>query len=127
MNYIRQFADAGMAVIVVAAVSRTKDKAGRSSDDAAGLSLASFRESSELEFGADDAFILSRSSAQQVELRHLKARHSEPFDHVLNFDGSLQRFSPVLIPGQENEQGSGFDLQALWNQTDPADEVAVDS
>jgi replicative DNA helicase len=58
MNYLRQFADAGVAVVVVAAVSRSKDRAGRSSYDGDALNLASFRESSELEFGADDAFIL---------------------------------------------------------------------
>ena len=58
MNYLRQFADAGVAVIVVAAVARTKDSKGRSSYSGDGLNLASFRESSELEFGADDAFIL---------------------------------------------------------------------
>ena len=127
MNYIRKFADAGIAVIVVAAVSRTKDKAGRSSYDAAGLSLASFRESSELEFGADDAFILSPLSPQQVELRHLKARHSEPCSHVLNFDGSLQRFSPVLYSGQETQQDATFNLQSLWDQHAPSEEVEVDS
>ncbi len=48
MNYLRQFADAGVAVIVVAAVGRTKDRQGRSSYDGEGLNLASFRESSEL-------------------------------------------------------------------------------
>jgi len=51
MNYLRQFADAGVAVMIVAAVSRQKDTKGRSTYNA--LSLASFRESSELEFGAD--------------------------------------------------------------------------
>lgn len=119
MNYIRQFADAGVAVIVVAAVSRTKDKAGRSSYDAAGLSLASFRESSELEFGADDAFILARTSEQQVLLKHLKARHSEPFSHLMDFDGALQRFTPVESSQQTDDQhGSCFEVSALWNEPD---------
>ena len=58
MNYLRQFADAGVAMIVVAAVSRGKDSKGRSTYSGDALTLASFRESSELEFGADDAFIL---------------------------------------------------------------------
>ncbi len=58
MDFLRQFADAGVAVLVVAAVGRTKDSKGRSSYSGDGLNLASFRESSELEFGADDAFIL---------------------------------------------------------------------
>ncbi len=58
MDYLRQFADAGVAVLVVAAVGRTKDTKGRTSYSGDGLNLARFRESSELEFGADDAFIL---------------------------------------------------------------------
>jgi replicative DNA helicase len=126
MNFIRQFADFGVAVIVVAAVSRTKDKAGRSSYDAEGLSLASFRESSELEFGADDAFILARTSEQQVLLKHLKARHSEPCNHLMDFDGALQRFTAV---GSSENQGSGqqgsrFDVSALWGESDDS-EVAL--
>src|SRR5487761_684179 len=51
MNYLRQFAEADVAVIVVAAEARAKDRQGRSSYDGDGLNLASFRESSELEFG----------------------------------------------------------------------------
>jgi hypothetical protein len=37
MNYLRQFADQGVAVLVVAAVSRTKDDKGRSSYSGKGL------------------------------------------------------------------------------------------
>lgn len=58
MDCVRKFADIGGAVLMVAAVARTKDSKGRVSYDGAGLNLASFRESSELEFGADDAFML---------------------------------------------------------------------
>jgi replicative DNA helicase len=57
MSFIRQFAGAGVAILVVAALARSKDRSGRSSYT--GLSLASFRETSELEYGADDAFILA--------------------------------------------------------------------
>jgi replicative DNA helicase len=97
MNHLRQFSDAGAAVIAVAAVGRTKDSKGRSSYDGDGLNLASFRESSELEFGADDAFILVPHAKEptQVVLRHLKARHTEPKDLTLNFDRSCQRFTPM--------------------------------
>ena len=81
MDYLRQFADAGKAVIVVSAVGRTKDSKGRSSYDGEGLNLASFRESSELEFGADDAFILHPDGVDTernfVTLKHLKSRHGE--------------------------------------------------
>jgi replicative DNA helicase len=99
MSYLRQFADAGMALIVVAALSRTKDAKGRASYAADGLSLASFRESSELEFGADDALILvpDTRADNRVILKHLKARNSEPKDFVLHFDRSVQRFWPVAV------------------------------
>ncbi len=119
MNFIRQFADAGVAVIVVAAVSRSKDKAGRSSYDAENLSLASFRESSELEFGADDAFILARTSEDQVLLSHLKARHSEPWNHLMDFDGALQRFTPVVRSEQGvSQQENRFDVASIWRTAD---------
>jgi hypothetical protein len=55
MSYLRQFADADVAMLVVSAVSRAKDAKGRSSYSGEGLNLASFRESSEREFGCDDA------------------------------------------------------------------------
>ena len=103
IDYIRQFADAGLAVLVVAAVGRTKDNKGRNSYSGDGLNLASFRESSELEFGADDAFILvptddkkgkADKPASNVILRHLKARHSEAKDLIMTFDRRCQRFEP---------------------------------
>jgi replicative DNA helicase len=99
MNYLRQFADAGVAVLVVAAVSRGKDSKGRSTYTGDALTLASFRESSELEFGADDAFILAPAEdtaeygTVKVTLRHLKARHTEPKDLVLDLDRPCQRFT----------------------------------
>ncbi len=95
MNHLRAFADAGVAVIVLSAVGRTKDKQGRSSYSGEGLSLASFRESSELEFGADDAFILTPVADSEVILRHLKSRNGECLDLRLTFDKPLQRFTPI--------------------------------
>jgi len=87
MDYLRQFADAGVAVIVVSAVGCGKDSKGRSSYAGDALSLASFRESSEVEFGADDAFILvpDAEDADSVTLRHLKSRHGEARDIALAF------------------------------------------
>ena len=95
MNHLRAFADAGVAVVVLSAVGRTKDKQGRSSYSGEGLSLASFRESSELEFGADDAFILTPASDSEVILRHLKSRNGECRDLRMAFDKPLQRFTPI--------------------------------
>ena len=67
MGSLRQFADAGVAIIVVAALARSKDAKGRSSYND-GLSLASFRETSELEYGADDAFVLAPDDGEGLPL-----------------------------------------------------------
>lgn len=98
MSFLRKFVDAGKALLVVAAVARTKDHQGRSSYDPAGLNLASYRESSELEFGADSAYMLSTSGSGptvDATLKCLKARYDEPIDVHLRFDRKRQRFDPV--------------------------------
>jgi replicative DNA helicase len=98
MDYLRQFADAGVAVVVVSAIGRTKDSKGRACYAGEGVNLASFRESSELEFGCDDAFILTVADDDQgdaVTLRHLKARYGECRDLELIFDRKHQRFAPA--------------------------------
>ena len=123
MDYLRQFADAGVAVIVVAAVSRSKDSKGRSTYDGDALNLASFRESSELEFGADDAFILVNDPDDEtgVVLKHLKARHAEAKDIALTFDRPRQRFTPrTSTPTTPGKLQSA--LAEMWNRTPPADD-----
>jgi len=129
MDFLRQFADAGVGLIVVAAVGRTKDAKGRSSYAGDGLNLASFRESSELEFGADDAFILvpSRDAGDDgpvgVTLRHLKSRHTEPKDVELDFDRRTQRFSEADAGLGVARPARGKLLSALrsaWDSTAPA-------
>ena len=125
MDYLRQFADAGFAVIVISAIGRTKDNKGRSSYTGAGLNLASFRESSELEFGCDDAFILTADNDDQgdaVTLRHLKSRHGECRDLDLTFHRRQQRFAPAgSNPGPRPDAGKHKSaLAALWARTAPA-------
>ncbi len=130
MDYLRQFADAGVAVIVISAVGRSKDKAGRSSYAGEGLNLASFRESSELEFGADDAFILhpdgDEAEGDIVRLKHLKSRHGECRDVLLRFDRARQSFTPEAADAAEprpkaDRRKLGSALAALWNRTPPAE------
>jgi replicative DNA helicase len=125
MDYLRQFADAGTAVVVISAIGRTRDSKGRSSYTGEGLSLASFRESSELEFGCDDAFILTPDDddhGDAVTLRHLKSRHGEARDIALTFHRRLQRFTaagggPAPRPDSGRQQSA---LAALWARTAPA-------
>lgn len=126
MDYLRQFADAGTAVLVVAAVGRTKDAKGRSSYDADGLNLASFRESSELEFGADSAYILAPDpkDAGTVTLRCLKNRHGSTDDLLLNFDGAHQAFRPLdataAAPPPDGKLTAR--LRSLWDAAGTADD-----
>jgi replicative DNA helicase len=127
MDYLRQFADAGTAVIVLSAIGRTKDGKGRSSYSGDGLNLASFRESSELEFGADDAFILTPDDddGEVVTLRHLKSRHGAPEDIPLDFCRRLQRFTPQAGAAPRPDAAKmRADLAALWNRTAPAGDDA---
>jgi replicative DNA helicase len=127
MDYLRQFADAGVAVLVVAAVGRTKDAKGRTSYAADALNLASFRESSELEFGADDAFILAPDAkdAELVTLRHLKSRHGSTQDLPLRFDKARQEFKPVDQATAATAKPDGklqAALRLLWDRTATADD-----
>lgn len=95
MNYLRRFAGAGVAILAVSAVGRSKDQKGRNTYAGETLSLASFRESSELEFGADDAFILVADEPRHATavLRHLKSRYGETQDLNLRFNRACQSFT----------------------------------
>ena len=96
MDAVRGFADAGCGVLVVSAVGRQKDASGKSSYD--GLNLASFRESSELEYGSDSAYLLDRQAGSaDAVLRCVKDRHGDPCDIPLTFDGAHQRFDAGFV------------------------------
>ena len=98
MSLIRQFADSGSCVFVVSALARTKNSKGQTGYHADSLSLASFRDSSEIEFGVDDAYILATGKeAGERTLMHLKSRNGECRDIALEFDGAVQRFSGTCI------------------------------
>lgn len=93
MSYARRLANQGSCVFVVSALSRSKDGSGRSSYRGSN-SNASFRGSSELEYGADDAYIMEHIQDQPggVLVKHVKSR-SRHLQHIqLTFDGAIQRF-----------------------------------
>jgi len=127
MNEIRGFADAGVAVVVVAALNRGAEAKGYNPD---ALTLASFRESSELEYGADDCFILApEPGANDVAvLKHLKSRHGECRDLRLRFDKPRQRFDdadPITIAFPSSGGGKpkiNPKVAALWEQAETADD-----
>lgn len=117
MDLLRRFCDAGCGLLVVAAVGRSKDAKGRATYSGEHLGLASFRESSELEFGADSAYVLvpAGPDSQEVTLRHLKSRYGECRDLVLRFERQYQRFSDPLTA----EQAALADaIRDYWRQRD---------
>ncbi len=129
MDFLRQFADAGVAVIVVSAVGRGKDGKGRSSYGTDALSLASFKESGELEYGADAAYLLCPAGDGEVMLRCLKDRNGEATDIPLHFDGKLQRFTSAAAdsgpaPDKRRLQSA---LAALWGRKAAAGEDEDDA
>lgn len=98
MSLVRRFADVGCCVFVVSALSRQKNSQGRSGYDAESLTMAAFRDSSEIEFGVDDAYILTTGKEpSERTLKHLKSRNGECRDIALEFDGAVQRFSGTFI------------------------------
>ncbi len=124
MNYIRQFADAGAAVVVVSSVGRQKDQRGGSTYAGSSLNLASFKESGELEFGADDAFILAPDKNGFHKLSHLKARHTQPADVYLKFSGSTQSFKAIEPPTANDSKKTGGwseELGDLWGTPNKAE------
>lgn len=89
---LRRFCDAGAAVLVASAVARQKSAAGSSYR---GLNLASFRGSSELEFGADAAYLLEPADDAGIIFRCEKNRYGAVADLPTVFDPNTQTFTPA--------------------------------
>jgi replicative DNA helicase len=151
MGMLRQFAGQGCAVLALSAVGRSRDNAGRSTYSGAAMSLASYRDSGELEYGADDAFLLAPvddTDPNVVRLSHLKCRHGAQRTVDLHFDRARQAFTLLDTPGPDappptpargkrgrkpkhatpNPDFSPEHLAELWKATPaaPADAVADD-
>jgi len=148
MNILRQFAAAGCAVLALSAVGRSRDNAGRSTYSAGAMSLASYRDSGELEYGADDAYLLAPvddAEPNVVRLSHLKCRHGAQHTVDLRFDRAHQAFTLLdAKPAAATPRGkrrrtpklatpdpafSPERLAELWGATPPApaDAVVADS
>jgi len=89
---LRRFCDAGAAVLVASAVARQKGKAGSTY---AGLNLASFRGSSELEYGCDSAYLFAPGEGGTITLTCEKNRYGAAADIVTAFDPTAQTFAPA--------------------------------
>lgn len=114
MSEARNIASAGIAVMLVSAVGRTASKrnGGYNSRE---LGMGSFRESSEIEYGVDDAFVLTDEDGSSEDngggprvmmLRHVKSRNHQRKDLRLEFDGAVQQFR--LLP--DRADGDDWDF-----------------
>jgi replicative DNA helicase len=101
MGQVRRVADQGLAVLVVSSVSRQK---GRGGSCYAGLDMASYRGSAELEFASDSAYILDANLPHGIAtLRQVKNRYGPLRDIPLRFDGPYQEF-------REGDTLDGYDV-----------------
>lgn len=127
MNHVRRFADAGLGVLVVSAVARQKGKTG---SNYAGLGLASYRGTSELEYGADSAWLLSSDDGPDrfgaVHLTCAKNRNGETPQMLLTFDGARQSFTVansgrtggVMIPASAEFVPRDYGDDHDWSDSD---------
>ena len=100
MTDVRRHAlDRDRAVLLLSALSRGRNARGES-EHSVNADLASFRESSELEYGVDDAAILipHPQDAAFKLLRHVKSRDGEQVDAWLRFDGARMSFAKTEAP-----------------------------
>lgn len=86
---LRRFCDAGAVVLAAAAVARQRSNTGSTYR---GLNLASFRGSSELEFGADAAYLLAADETGGVRFSCEKNRYGAVADVLTAFDPTTQTF-----------------------------------
>ena len=82
----------GVLMLVAAAVSRQR---GQTGSNYKGLNLASFRGSSELEYGCDAAFLLDADGAGGVAFKCEKNRYGAVADIATTFDPTTQTFAPA--------------------------------
>jgi len=90
MGQVRELANMGAGVILISSVSRQRSSSG--SANYKKLSMASFRGSAELEFGADSAYILDKTPEGIATLQCCKQRFGDLRDVHLRFRGEFQRF-----------------------------------
>jgi replicative DNA helicase len=125
MSIMRDFAGPEVGILAAAALTRSRDAQGRSSYDHKHLSLASFRESSELEYGADDCFLLfpadsdtnHSNSDRHMTLSHQKSRYGETQDVDLTFHRRVQAFEPLdpeTMPVKGSSGSTAARVRSIW-------------
>ncbi len=102
MSFVRAVANADKAVLLLSAVGRTGDGRGKAGYAPDRMGLGSFKESGECEYGADDAYILTRNDqcSDLATLHHLKSRYGQTESVALQFEANYQRFVPLVTPAR---------------------------
>lgn len=110
MNDLRNLANEGsLGIIALSAIRRGVDRGGKVSYSAGSVGLSSFRESSELEFGADSAWILTEGDEPgESVLRCFKNRYGEVADILLWFDPHFMQFRERSLPKAWEGLGDDF-------------------
>jgi replicative DNA helicase len=115
MTMCRQFARAGWAVLALSATARTQTR-GRSSQDSLQLNQASFRDSSEIEFQADAAYLLrdmeKKGSVAKVRatlIECVKNRHGEKNHKLLAFNMPKSCFELRAIDSEHANDDTIFE------------------
>lgn len=121
MEATRRFADFGLGVPLVSALSRSPD--GNAKPTYAKAGMVNLRESSEIEYGGDSAYVLNAAGL----LRCVKNRHGEPGNIPLAFDGAKQRFDVLAdrAANRETVEPAGriaASLAAAWDAMPAAGE-----
>lgn len=110
MTFCRRLADHGHSVLAISATKRSQEGTHANKD----LGLASFRESGEIEYGADSAYVLKTSPPNQTPYRParlecVKNRHGEPAGYDLVLDCTSLSFHPAAEVNEFNDLNSGRD------------------
>jgi replicative DNA helicase len=120
LDTFRAFAAAGRGLLVLSSVGRQPTgKHGKSSYT--DLGLASFKESGDIEYAADDAFILPPADKEGLaKLKHVKARHTEPTDIPLRPELAFMRFDLEPDDPPDEDRTAVLDrARRLWANGPP--------
>ena len=123
MSELRSLADGGAAILAAAALTRSRDSKGRSTYAGKHLSLASFRESSELEYGmrfgvpaVPDRRGRGGEPVRSVTLAHEKNRDGETKDTALAFDRRVQKFEPDPFLTAASPSAEADRVREVWGK-----------
>jgi replicative DNA helicase len=123
MSELRRLADAGVAILAAAALTRSRDGKGKATYAGPHLSIASFRESSELEYGADSAYLLfstdedEKRPIRSMLLKQEKNRDGETKDTALEFNRPIQQFSmDPLLNAASPSASPGARVREAWGK-----------